>query len=124
MKIIISNSSNEPIYSQISNQIKALILKGELEEGAMLPSIRSLARDLQVSVITTKRAYEELEKEGFVESVQGKGSFVASQNKEIIKEKKLKMIEEKLIQVVEDSRLLGIDYQEIQEMLRVLFEEV
>ncbi|MDD3840641.1 MAG: GntR family transcriptional regulator [Clostridia bacterium] len=123
MKIIISNSSNEPIYNQISNQIKALILKGELEEGAMLPSIRSLARDLQVSVITTKRAYEELEKEGFIESVQGKGSFVASQNKEIIKEKKLKMIEEKLIQVVDDSRLLGIDYKEILEMLKILFEE-
>ncbi len=123
MKIIISNSSNEPIYSQISSQIKALILKGELEEGAMLPSIRNLARDLQVSVITTKRAYEELEKEGFVESVQGKGSFIASQNKEIIKEKKLKIIEEKLMEVVEKSNLLGISYQEIQEMLKILFEE-
>lgn len=124
MKIIISNASNEPIYEQIGNQIKAMILKGELDEGDMLPSIRGLARDLQISVITTKRAYEELEKEGFIETVQGKGSFVASQNKELMREKKLKVIEEKLVQVVNLSKILGLTYEELEEMLKILYEEV
>ncbi|HFL3828455.1 TPA: GntR family transcriptional regulator [Clostridioides difficile] len=124
MKIIVSNSSNEPIYEQISNQIKGMILKGELNEGERLPSIRGLAKDLQISVITTKRAYDELEKEGFIETMQGKGSFVAGQNKELIREKKLKIIEEKLFDVVEESRLLGLNYKEVEEMLKILFEEV
>lgn len=123
MKIIVSNSSNEPIYEQIANQIKGMIIKGELEEGEALPSIRALAKDLQISVITTKRAYEELEKEGFIETMQGKGSFVAMQNKELMKEKKLKIIEEKLAEVVEESRLLGLRYIEVKEMLKILFEE-
>ena len=101
-----------------------MILKGELKEGDLLPSIRGLARDLQISVITTKRAYDELEKEGFIETVQGKGSFVAAQNKELMKEKKLKIIEEKLVEVVEESKLLGLSYEEIEEMLKILFEEV
>lgn len=124
MKIIISNSSKEPIYEQISSQIKGMILKGELEEGELLPSIRGLARDLQISVITTKRAYDELEKEGFVETVQGKGSYVAGQNKELMREKKLKIIEEKLFEVVEESKLLGLNYNEVEEMLKILFREV
>ncbi len=123
MKIIISNSSNQPIYEQIYRQVKAMIIKGELEEGEMLPSIRGLARDLQISVITTKRAYDELEKEGFIETMQGKGSFVASQNKELMKERKLKAIEEKLIEVVKESKMLGISYVEIEEMLKILFKE-
>jgi len=123
MKIIVSNSSNEPIYEQISSQIKAMIIKGELSEGEVLPSIRGLAKDLQISVITTKRAYDELEKEGFLETMQGKGSFVAAQNKELMKEKKLKLIEEKLAEVVEESQLLGLKYTEINEMLKILFEE-
>ena len=123
MKIIISNSSNEPIYTQISRQIKGHILKGELKEGDLLPSIRKLAKELQISVITTKRAYDELEKEGFLEVVQGKGSYVAGQNKELMKEKKLKIIEESLMKVVEESRLLGLDYGEVNEMLKILFEE-
>ncbi|SMB85112.1 transcriptional regulator, GntR family [Desulfonispora thiosulfatigenes DSM 11270] len=124
MSIIISNSSNEPIYEQITNQIKGMIIKGELQEGEGLPSIRALARDLQISVITTKRAYEELEKEGFIVTMQGKGSFVAQQNNELLKEKKLKIIEEKLLDVVKESKLLGIDYKEIEEMLQILFQEV
>lgn len=123
MKIIISNSSNEPIYEQISRQIKGMIIKGELAEGEALPSIRGLARDLQISVITTKRAYEELEKEGFIETMQGKGSFVAMQNKELMKEKKLKLIEEKLAEVVRESKVLGIKYEEVEEILKILFEE-
>ncbi|MCF6462130.1 GntR family transcriptional regulator [Clostridium sp. Cult1] len=124
MKIIVSNSSKDPIYEQISNQIKGMILKGELNEGDLLPSIRGLARDLQISVITTKRAYDELEKEGFIETMQGKGSYVAGQNRELMREKKLKIIEKKLSEVVEESKLLGLNYEEIQEMLRILFQEV
>lgn len=124
MRIIISNSSDEPIYEQITKQIKEQILKGELKEGDLLPSIRGLARDLQISVITTKRAYEELEREGFIETVQGKGSFVAGQNRELIKEKKLNIIEEKLSKVVEESKDLGISFDEILELLKILYEEV
>lgn len=124
MRIIISNSSNEPIYNQVMSQIRAAIIKGELKEGELLPSIRGLARDLQISVITTKRAYDELEKEGFIETVPGKGSYVAIQNKELMKEKKLKIIEEKLIEVVEESRLMGFSFHEVSEMLRILFEGV
>ena len=124
MRIIVTNSSNQPIYEQISSQIKGMILKGKLNEGDLLPSIRGLAKDLQISVITTKRAYDELEKEGFIETVQGKGSYVAGQNKELMREKKLKIIEEKLSEVVEESKLLGLDYKEVGEMLRILFEEV
>lgn len=123
MKIIISNSSNMPIYEQISSQIKKEILKGLLEEGSPLPSIRGLAKDLQVSVITTKRAYDELEKEGFIETMQGKGSFIAIQNKELMKEKKLKIIEEKLADIVDESKILGLEFTEIEAMLRILFEE-
>lgn len=124
MKILISNSSNEPIYEQISSQIKSMILKGELIEGEMLPSIRGLAKDLQISVITTKRAYDELEREGFIESVQGKGSYVAGQNKELMREMKLKIIEEQLQEVVKECNVLGLSYEKVSEMLRILFEEV
>ena len=123
MKIIISNSSSDPIYEQITNQIKSMIIKDELMVGDSLPSIRGLAKDLQISVITTKRAYEELEKEGFIETVQGKGSFVAMQNKDLIKEKKLKIIEEKLEEIVDESRILGLSYGEVEEMLKILFQE-
>ncbi len=124
MKIIISNASQEPIYEQIINQIKALILKEELAEGEGLPSIRSLAKELQISVITTKRAYEELEREGFIETVAGKGSFVTSQNKELLRESKLRVIEEKLLEVVEESRQLGLTEEEVQSILSLLFKEV
>lgn len=124
MKIVISNASEDPIYEQITKQFKNLILKGELKEGDPLPSIRSLAKDLQISVITTKRAYEELEREGFVETVAGKGSFVASQNKELLRERKLKIIEEKLSEVVMESKLLGLREEEVYEMLSLLFKEV
>ena len=123
MNVIISNNSNMPIYEQIYKQIKESILNNEMKEGEYLPSIRGLAKDLRVSVITTKRAYEELESEGFIETVRGKGSFVAIQNKELLKEKKLKLIEEKLVDVVKDSKILGIEYQEVKAMLKILFEE-
>lgn len=123
MKIIISNSSNEPIYSQLANQLRSYIIKGELKEGELLPSIRGLAKDLQISVITTKRSYDELEKEGFIETVPGKGSYVAVQNKELMKEKKLKIIEDKLLDVVKESRLMRFSKKEIIEILNILYEE-
>lgn len=124
MRIIISNSSPDPIYEQISKQVADSILREELEPGAPLPSIRSLARDLQISVITTKRAYEELEREGYIETVPGKGSFVSGQNPELLRERRLKIMENYLIKVVEESRSLGISLPELQRMLTVLFEEV
>lgn len=123
MQIIISNSSKEPIYEQITNQIKSLILTGDLLEGTALPSMRQLAKDLQISVITTKRAYEELEKAGFIYSIVGKGSFIAEQNLEVIKEKKLKVIEEQLSAVIKNSREIGMSLNELQELLNILNEE-
>jgi GntR family transcriptional regulator len=123
MKIIISNSSPDPIYEQITRQIKAQIISSDLREGEPLPSIRRLAQDLQISVITTKRAYEELEKEGFIDTVEGKGSFVAMQNKELLREKKMKLVEEKLAGAVEEAKLLGIGLAELKEMLVLLHGE-
>ena len=123
MKVIISNSSPDPIYEQVTRQVKAQIISGELREGESLPSIRRLAQDLQISVITTKRAYEELEKEGFIDTVEGKGSFVAMQNKELLREKKMKVVEEKLAEAVEQSRLLGVTRTELEEMLALLYGE-
>ena len=123
MKIFISNSSPDPIYEQVTRQIKAQIINGELREGESLPSIRKLAQGLQISVITTKRAYEELEKEGFIDTVEGKGSFVAMQNKELLREKKMKIVEEKMAEAVEEARLLGITRAELEEMLGLLYGE-
>ena len=123
MRIIISNSSPEPIYEQIARQIKAEIFSGALEEGAALPSIRALAHDLQVSVITTKRAYDELEREGFLDSVGGKGTFVAAQNPAFLREKRMKVVEEKLAAAVAEARLLGVGLDELTEMLTLLHTE-
>jgi len=123
MQIIISNSSKEPIYEQILKQIQTAILSGELAEGDALPSIRQLAKDLKISVITTKRAYEELEKSGFIYSIVGKGSFVAEQNLDVIREKKLRVIEEQLGAVISNSKEIGLPYEELQELLKLLYEE-
>ena len=123
MKIIISNSSEDPIYEQIIKQIKNQIINGELDEEEPLPSIRKLARELGISVITTKRAYEELEREGFIDTVGGKGSFVAGQNREFLKEKKMKAVEDKLIDAVAEARMLEIGYKELKEMLSILYKE-
>ncbi|WP_459765786.1 GntR family transcriptional regulator [Alkaliphilus crotonatoxidans] len=123
MRILISNSTQQPIYEQICNQMKQHIFSGELQEGEMLPSIRSLAKELQISVITTKRAYEELEKEGFIETVPGKGSFVAVQNKELMREKKLKLIEEILVEAFLQAKLIGLKKEELLNMVDILFEE-
>lgn len=123
MKIIISNSSPDPIYEQVGKQIKAAIISGELAEGDALPSIRKLAMELQISVITTKRAYEELEKEGFIDTVSGKGCFVAMQNKELLREKKMKTVEDRLSDAVFEAKKLGISFKEIKEMLELLYNE-
>ncbi|MFO7979589.1 MAG: GntR family transcriptional regulator [Candidatus Aminicenantes bacterium] len=123
MKIIISNASQKPIYIQISEQIKNQIISGDLNQGDPLPSIRKLAQELQISVITTKRAYEELDKEGFIDTVGGKGCFVAMQNKELLKEKKMKMVEDKMLEAVSEAKLLGIKLKELKEMLSLLYKE-
>ncbi|HHV65082.1 MAG TPA: GntR family transcriptional regulator [Peptococcaceae bacterium] len=123
MDIIISNTSDEPIYQQIIDQVKKMIIAGEVAEGEALPSIRQLAKDLRISVITTKRAYEELEREGFIRSVQGKGSYVAPYNREIIRESRLKMIEEKLRAVIDESKTLNISLEEVIDILRYLYQE-
>ncbi len=123
MKIIISNSSPDPIYEQIKKQIKSQIINGELDEGATLPSIRKLAKELQISVITTKRAYEDLEREGFIDTVTGKGSFVAAQNKEFLREKRMKIVEDKLSGAISEAKMLGIGIDDLKEMLVLLYEE-
>ncbi len=122
MKIIISNSSEEPIYAQIVNQIKEQIVKGELAGGEPLPSIRSLAKELNISVITTKRAYDELERDGFIETVAGKGSFVSSLNREMLREGQIRMIEEKLADAIGTAKRLGLSLQELQDMLTLIYE--
>lgn len=121
MNIIISNSAGEPIYEQITKQIKNLIFSGELSAGDSLPSIRNLAQELKISVITTKRAYEELEQEGFIETIPGKGSYIAGQNKELLREKRIKLIEDKLLEALEESQLIGLSLDDLKEMLDILY---
>lgn len=121
MNIIITNNSGQPIYDQIASQIKALIISGGLKEGEMLPSMRLLAKELRISVITTKRAYEELEREGFIISQTGKGSFVASKNMELLREVQLQNIEQHLAQAVETARMSDISLEELQELLALLY---
>lgn len=122
MNIIISNASGQPIYDQISVQIKSLILSGELKEGDALPSMRFLAKELRISVITTKRAYEELERDGFITSVPGKGSYVAGKNLDFVREEHLKRIEERMQEIVDLSAGCGLTLQELQDMLRLFYE--
>ena len=123
MDIIISNSSGQPIYEQICRQIKGAVAAGKLKPGEPLPSIRALARDLRISVITTKRAYEELERDGFIYTVAGKGSFVAQQDLELAKESNLREIESHLQSAVELGRQSGLTLEDLYEILRVLSEE-
>lgn len=122
MELIIRNTTNQPIYDQIYSQIKAQIIAGKLSPGEALPSIRALAKDLRISVITTKRAYEELERDGFLENVPGKGCFVAPQNRELLREAQLRRAEEFLAQAVEEARKGGITLEELDEMLAILYK--
>ena len=124
MELIIRNNSGQPIYDQISGQITAQILSGALSPGDALPSIRGLAKDLKISVITTKRAYEELERDGFLENVPGKGCFVAPQNRELLREAQLRRVEEKLTQAIEEARRGAVSLEELKEMLTELYQEV
>ena len=123
MDIIISNSSGEPIYQQISQQIKAQIMSGELKEGDLLPSMRNLAVELRISVITTKRAYEDLEREGFIESYTGKGSFVKAQNAELLREEGLRQTEELLQKACEKAVLCNVSLEELKEILELVYAE-
>lgn len=123
MEIILSNSSAAPIYEQIAQQIKSAILSGELAEGQMLPSIRALANDLRISVITTKRAYADLEEAGFVTTVQGKGTFVAGGNLELLREESLRVIEGRLASILKDAAAAGISKDELLDMIDLLTED-
>ena len=124
MDIIISNSSGKPIYEQIADQVKEQIMAGALAAGDALPSMRLLAKELRISVITTKRAYEELERDGFLENVPGKGCFVAPQNRELLREAQRRRVEEKLTQAIEEARRGAVSLEELKEMLTELYQEV
>lgn len=122
MDLIISNSSGKPIYEQITAQIKNLIITGGLREGDALPSIRLLAKELRISIITTKRAYDDLERDGFIETVAGKGSYVARKNIEFLREEHLRRIEEHLQKSVELAKQSGVSLDELSAILKTLFE--
>lgn len=122
MKVIILNNSDLPIYLQIVNQIKEQILSGKIEENQMLPSMRSLAKDLGISFITTKRSYEELEKQGLINTVPGKGCFVSRFNKELVYEARMREIEEKLEEAINLSNSLGLSKEELISTLENIYE--
>ena len=123
MDIIITNNSEKPIYDQIKEQIKELILKGELKKGDALPSMRLLAKELRISIITTKRAYEELERDGYIESYTGRGSFVKGIKHEVVREGVLYEIEELFEAAVGKARLAKLSYEELEQRLKLLYEE-
>ncbi len=123
MDVIIRNTGETPIYDQITRQVKGLILSGALREGEALPSMRALARDLRISVITTKRSYEELEREGFITTVPGKGCFVAPRNLELVREDALRRVEEHLQKAVEAAKTAHMDLWELTDILGVLYQD-
>lgn len=123
MNFIISNSSEVPIYEQIKKEIKRAINSNELKENSMLPSIRTLAKDLRISILTVKKAYDELEQEGYLNTVQGKGSFVKARNKELIKEEQIKKIEEKIGESIQIAKAVDISKQQLIELIDYLYEE-
>ena len=122
MNIVISNSGETPIYEQIASQIKSAVIAGEVKPGDPLPSLRFLAKELRVSVISTKRAYEELEREGYITSVPGKGSFAAEINRELLQEEQYKRLEEHLNEAVDAARTVGISLEEMKGLLETLYE--
>lgn len=122
MQFVVSGQSTLPIYEQIIGQVKTAIVSGDLKQGDMLPSIRALAKDLQISVITTKRAYEELEKEGLIYSVSGKGFYVCEQNTDLLREKKLAMAEKHMLDCIKECREAGMERDDIMEMVEVLLD--
>ncbi len=123
MDIIISNTSGVPIYEQIERQIRELILRGELKEGDALPSMRSLAKDLRISMITTKRAYEDLERDGFIESYTGRGSFVKAQSKDFLRETEISKVEELITEAVNKGLGIGLSGEEMSEIFQMILKE-
>ena len=123
MDIIISNTNGKPIYEQITAQIKGMIMNGTIDQGDALPSIRLLAKELRISVITTKRAYDDLEKEGFIITIPGKGSFVSEKNTEFVREEQLRKVEEHIQLAVEYGKTSGISLEEMQGIMKMLYEE-
>lgn len=123
IQILLSHSSGEPIYVQIERQVRQSIMRGELKPGDPLPSIRQLAKDLGISVITTKRAYNELEQLGLIESMVGRGSFVSGANREMIREQRLRALEEKIRELLEESRGIPLELQELVEMIHIMDKE-
>ena len=123
MNIIISNSSSTPIYEQIKMAIKQAIFSNELKEEEMLPSVRSLANDLKISFLTVKKAYDELEKEGFIKTIQGKGSYIAPKNLNLMKEEKLKEIQNHIEEISKIAKISNITEDEIIELFKMIFEE-
>lgn len=123
MKIVISNTSENPLYQQIKDQIKDAILREELVEGDALPSIRSFANDLKVSVLTIRRVYDELEKEGFITSQVGIGTFVSTSNIELLRESKRRLIEKKMLDMIQTAKSLNISKEELNAMMDILYEE-
>ena len=123
MKILISNTSDTPLYQQIKDQITDAILKGELKEGDPLPSIRSFANDLRVSVLTIRRVYDDLEKEGYLNSQVGIGTFVSIGNTELLREAKRRLVEQKMQDMIQTAKSLGISRQELNDMMEILYEE-
>lgn len=121
MKIIIENSSSVPLYEQIKNSIKEEIIDGKIVEDEQLPSIRSLAKDLKISILTVKKAYDELESEGYLKSVQGKGSFVSSKNDEFIKEERLKELENHMREIIKISNLYEISKKELYDLFEFIY---
>lgn len=122
MDIIISNNSNSPIYEQITTQIKEMILNGTLQEGDALPSMRTLAKDLRISIITTKRAYEDLERDGFIESFTGRGSFVKAAGKELMQEELLCQVQDLAEQTYKKAALAGLSLEELLETIRLIYD--
>ena len=123
MKIVISNISEAPLYQQIKDQIKDAILKGEIVEGDALPSIRAFANDLKVSVLTIRRVYDELEQEGFVTSQVGIGTFVSTSNIELLRDSKRRLVENKMLDMIQTAKSLGISKDELNAMMDILYEE-
>lgn len=124
MEIIISSKTNQPIYEQITSQIKAMVMSGELKQGDPIPSMRSLAKSLHISVITVQRAYEDLQRDGFVETTVGRGSFISAGGREFYQEERQRQAEEHLMEAADIGRTSGIPLEKLQELLRMFYEEV
>ena len=123
MEIIISSNSSMPIYEQITSQVKAQVMDGRLQEGQSIPSMRALAKSLHISVITVQRAYEDLQRDGFIETVVGKGSFISAKNKALWQEEQQRLMEDHLMKAVETAKRCGITAEKVKELVGLFFEE-